>query len=94
MNEDALHRLLQIQEAFSWLMANGWERAEYCPRDVPVELLEIGSVGVHRGYRDNVGFWIIDDETYPSTPFAYRRINLLLKLRSEHAAGSSEVHDA
>lgn len=54
-------------EAWERLKALGWREAMYCPRDgSPVEFIEAGSTGIHRGWRDDKYFWIEDGDLWPS----------------------------
>lgn len=51
----------------------GWREAMYAPKDGTLLLLiEPGSMGIHTGYRDDIGFWIVDDDTWPSHPILWR----------------------
>lgn len=61
---DALHRLQDL----------GWRDAHYARGELAdVEMIEVGSTGIHRGYRDQYGFWInADGDTSPSRPLVYR----------------------
>jgi hypothetical protein len=61
-----------LTDAHIRLKELGWREATYAPRNVPLELIECGSSGIHTGYRDEHGFWILDDDTWPSKPVLYR----------------------
>lgn len=63
-----------LHNAWLRLKELGWHEAQYAPKDPskPLELIEVGSTGIHRGYRDDVSFWIIDDDSWPSRPVLYR----------------------
>jgi hypothetical protein len=61
--------------AFQALVRMGWRDAEFAPRDVSdLHLIEIGSTGIHRGFRSEDGrFWIVDSgETLESSPILFR----------------------
>lgn len=58
---------VRLKEAF------GWRDALYAPKNVEIEMIEVGSTGVHTGYRDDIGFWIsADSDLYPSRPALFR----------------------
>lgn len=59
---DATNRLREL----------GWRDAMYAPKDRPLLLIEAGSSGIHHGYRDDIGFWIEDGDTWPSRPVLFR----------------------
>lgn len=63
---DAVHRLHEL----------GWRDVMYAPCDgSPLELIEPGSSGIHRGYRDaERRFWIDDGDTWPSSPMLWRGV--------------------
>lgn len=68
--EGAIHK---IADAFNALKALGWREAIYCPKGSSVELIEAGCTVAHRGYRDEIGFWIPEDgDIYPSRPILFR----------------------
>lgn len=53
----------------------GWKEACYAPTDrSPLEVIECGSTGVHRGFRDEKRrFWVEDGgDLYPSMPTLFR----------------------
>lgn len=65
----------------AWLRLKelGWKEAIYAPYDTPLDLIEVGSTGIHRGYCEmnlHLGrkvFWVYDnDDTYPSQPILFR----------------------
>jgi len=70
---DALNAMF---EAFDRLRELGWKEAMYAPRDTPLEVIEMGSTGIHkaqRGLRDGDDrFWIFDGDCWPSKPCLYR----------------------
>jgi len=62
---------------FDALRRNGWREVVYAPYDKTIELIEPGSTGIHRGFRDydEDRFWIVDSQdTYPSRPILFRLI--------------------
>lgn len=68
--EKALYAIL---DAVTQLRADGWRDALYAPRDELLELIEAGSTGVHKGTRDDLGFWIhADGDSLPSSPIMFR----------------------
>lgn len=73
--------LVLMFEAFERLKELGWRDSHYAPRDSrPLELIEIGSTGVHRGHcRERPAsdfpttwFWIEDGDLWPSKPILFR----------------------
>lgn len=53
----------------------GWKEAYYAPADrSPLEVIECGSTGVHRGFRDEERrFWVEDGgDLYPIMPVLFR----------------------
>lgn len=70
---DELTAVRAIADGYERLKELGWREAMYAPKDGPTLLLiEAGSTGIHTGYRDDIGFWIIDDDTWPSHPILWR----------------------
>ena len=65
-----------IFHAYDRLRKLGWRDAFYAPRDSSALLLiEAGSTGIHRGYRDEHGFWVADGgDTYPSHPILWKAL--------------------
>ena len=62
-----------IFHAYDRLRKLGWRDTIYAPRDgSPLLLIEAGSTGIHQGYRDEHGFWVIDEDTYPSHPILFK----------------------
>lgn len=62
---------LRLKEAF------GWRDVMYAPRGGSRFLcIELGSTGVHTGYRDDKGrFWVVDEvSTWPSHPVLFKPI--------------------
>lgn len=66
--------LRAMVDAYQRLKELGWRDATYAPKDEPIEMLEVGSTGIHRGYRDDIGFWIQDTDTWPSRPVLFRSL--------------------
>jgi hypothetical protein len=69
---DEISALRAMFDAYTRLQELGWREAIYAPLAFPLELIEVGSTGVHRGYRDEIGFWIDDGDTWPSRPCLFR----------------------
>jgi hypothetical protein len=76
--------ILMMFEAWQRLMELGWKNAKYAPADGrPLELLEIGSTGIHKGFRETnkpspfpvKRFYILDGDAWPSDPVLYREPN-------------------
>lgn len=69
-----IHRLRDLYDAWRWFLDNGWQDARHCPRDPAkaIDIIEPGSSGIHRGYRDETGFWVLDGELYPSDAILWR----------------------
>lgn len=62
---DAWHRLKEL----------GWREAMYAPRDegTEIEVIEVGSTGVHKAVRMMDGWWIPDSgDLWPCTPTLFR----------------------
>lgn len=56
-----------MMECWKRLKEMGWRESMYCPRDgAPVEFIEAGSTGIHKGWRDDTYFWIDDGDQWPS----------------------------
>lgn len=71
INQDSL--LLQLTSAFHALTLLGWQSTFYAPKGPKLLLIEVGSTGVHRGFRDTIGFWIVDEmDTWPSNPVLFK----------------------
>jgi hypothetical protein len=52
---DEREAIMMMFEAWQRLKELGWRDAEYAPADGrPLELLEIGSTGIHKGYRETL----------------------------------------
>ena len=73
--------LVLMFESYQRLKELGWNDAVYAPSDrTPLDMIEIGSTGVHSGYCErrppsliaNKWFWILDDDAWPSHPILYR----------------------
>lgn len=61
-----------MHDANTTLKEMGWQDPLYAPKNQPIQMLEAGSTGIHNGYRDEIGFWITDDDTWPSRPVLWR----------------------
>lgn len=68
--QDAIRRL---QDAYSRLKQLGWKDAIYAPRGEWVEVIEVGSTGIHQALRHEDGGFMIDNN-WPSRPTFYRPI--------------------
>lgn len=66
--------IVAIHDGFTRLKDFGWRDPVYAPKHAPLDLIEAGSTGIHHGYRDDIGFWIQDDDTWPSRPTLARWI--------------------
>lgn len=68
--------LLLMFAAYDALRRSGWREAAYAPIGKQIELIEVGSTGIHRGHRDEQRrFWITDDrDTWPSNPILWREL--------------------
>jgi hypothetical protein len=65
-----------MHAAYCGLVNSGWRSAQYAPADkTPLLLIEAGSTGVHRGWRDETCFWIFDGDTYPSSPILFKPVS-------------------
>lgn len=71
---DAAAAIRAICDGYHRLKDLGWREAMYAPCDhSPLDLIEAGSSGIHRGYRDaERRFWIDDGDTWPSSPILWR----------------------
>lgn len=68
--------LLMMFTCFDLLRRNGWrdDVGSIPANGSPCLFIEPGSTGIHRGYRDTAGYWVVDDQdTYPSRPILWRR---------------------
>lgn len=67
-----------ISDLFSaWyaLSLMGWQEPTHAPKDTPLEVIELGSTGIHKATRDDMGFWVHDEiDTYPSHPVLFRKV--------------------
>lgn len=51
----------------------GWQETTHAPMFQRLWLVELGSSGVHEGWRDASGFWVFDgDETYLSNAIIFK----------------------
>lgn len=71
---DEAAALRVMQRAHQRLKDLGFYDAQHCPRDgVTRQFVEVGSSGIHEGYRDNTGVWLFDGgDLWPSRPVLYR----------------------
>ena len=63
-----------VHAGWTRLMDLGWREATYAPCDrTPLLLIEAGSMGIHRGFRDaERRFWIVDRDQWPSLPMLFK----------------------
>lgn len=67
--------LTQMHSAYRALIDEcGWSEAMYAPAgNHALELIEVGSTGIHNGGRDkDRSFWIFDEDSWPSSPILFR----------------------
>jgi len=70
---DEVAAVRAIWEGYQRLQELGWREARYAPNDhSPLRLIEAGSTGIFTGYRDDIGFWVEDGDTWPSRPILWR----------------------
>lgn len=71
---DETTALRAMMDAWIRLKDFGWRDATYAPADnSPLRLIEVGSTGIHNGYRDEERrFWIDDGDTWPSRPILFK----------------------
>lgn len=70
---DEATALRVMHEAWTRLKELGWRDAIYAPIGCPLDVIEVGSTGIHRAERDNQRrFWIHDGDSWPSSPCLYR----------------------
>lgn len=65
-----------MNEAYKRLQELGWRERMYAPRGQPLELIEMGSTGIHKGQRglhdEDDRFWVFDGDCWPSQPVLWR----------------------
>ncbi len=71
--------LKQMHEAWTRLKELGFGDARHAPKNETVQVIEIGSTGIHEGYRDETSdsclFWLHDDgDLWPSRPILWRKL--------------------
>lgn len=61
-------------DAYQRLKELGWRDAMYGPADgSALEVIECGSSGIHKAYRDEKRrYWIVDGDVWPSDPVLFR----------------------
>lgn len=53
----------------------GWDLAANGKYETKYLIIEAGSTGIHKGYRDNEGnYWVCDEEMCPSCPTFIKEI--------------------
>jgi hypothetical protein len=68
---DEAAALRVLHSAYTRLKELGWRVAIYAPVDKPLLVIEAGSIGIHRGYRDSERcFWV--DDAWPSSPILFK----------------------
>jgi hypothetical protein len=51
----------------------GWKEIHNVPDDTKLWIIEVGSTGIHEGWKDDLGFWIFDgNDTYSSNPILFK----------------------
>lgn len=78
-NSPAIDRLFSV---WAELRNEGWQDMAYAPKDEEIEVIELGSTGIHKavwfsfGHKDDkldqCGSWFIDGD-FPSDPVLWRR---------------------
>lgn len=68
--------LESIFAGYDALRSRGWREINSAPPEKYIEIIEAGSTGIHRGYRDQFGFWVVDSlDTWPcQSPILWREI--------------------
>lgn len=63
-----------LWSAYQRLRELGWRDAIYGPTDGrELEVIECGSTGIHRAYRDKERrYWVLDGDVWPSKPVLFR----------------------
>jgi hypothetical protein len=70
---DEATAIRSLFEAFITLKEMGWRDAIYAPKGPPLEVIEVGSTGIHFATRDQISFWIhADGDSWPSRPVLFR----------------------
>jgi hypothetical protein len=58
--------LIAMFEAYQELIKLGWRSAIYAPKDgTPLEIIELGSTGIHHGWHDGKFLFVDDGEIWP-----------------------------
>jgi hypothetical protein len=76
---DEAAALRQMFDAWTRLKELGFKEARHAPRGHVVQVIEVGSTGLHEGYLDektkSALFWLLDNgDLWPSRPILYRPI--------------------
>lgn len=62
-----------IQSQYTMLKSLGWNDVIYAPKGKDLLLIEVGSTGIFKGYRDEAGsFWVYDGDEWPSKPCLFK----------------------
>jgi len=62
-----------LNEAYRRLIELGWRERMYAPAGENLEVIEVGSTGIHKAYRDEQRrFWVCDGDVWPSDPVLWR----------------------
>lgn len=70
---DEASAIRALFDAYGRLKELGWHEATYATKGVPLQMIEVGSTGIHEGYRDEHGFWIHSHgDLWPSRPVLSR----------------------
>ncbi len=69
---DEITAVRKMTDAFHRLQSLGWRESQYAPKGKDLHLIEAGSSGIHEGYRDEHGLWIVDGDCWPSRAILFR----------------------
>lgn len=70
---DEAAALRVLNEAYKRLQELGWREARSAPKGEPLEVIEMGSTGIHKADQDEQGrFWVYDGDIWPSCPILFR----------------------
>lgn len=76
--QEEMALLQQLADAFNGLKKIGWREANYAPERLLLEVIEVGSTGIHDARMDHDRhFWINGDD--PSRPILFRKAQVSLR---------------